>query len=218
MIAESHGVTLAWDESSGGNIEGYKVYFGLSTRAYSMSIDVSKATETTVFGFFEDKEHYAAVTAYYGFSESEFSNEVSYTIDDGVIAADDNCPNTPNGSSLGSCSKLIGDVPMGLLGSTSYFVTCTSDDDCEFYGGICQMDQEDFNNNGIGDVCECYADFNNSGKVNLTDLAKLKGEFGRTDCSSTLVCIADANTDNKVNLSDLIILKREFGNTGCPIT
>jgi hypothetical protein len=78
------------------------------------------------------------------------------------------------------------------------------------------MNQEDMNANGIGDACECYADFNNSGKVNLTDLGKLKAEFGRTNCSIPPVCQADANDDLKVNLTDLIILKSQFGKTGCP--
>jgi hypothetical protein len=60
----------------------------------------------------------------------------------------------------------------------------------------------------------CQADFTNDGKVNLTDLGKLKSEFGRTNCN-TEPCQADANNDGKVNLTDLGKLKSEFGRTNC---
>jgi hypothetical protein len=66
-----------------------------------------------------------------------------------------------------------------------------------------------------GDACNvCMADFTNDGKVNLTDLGKLKSEFGRTNCN-TVPCQADATNDGKVNLTDLGKLKSEFGKTNC---
>jgi hypothetical protein len=124
---------------------------------------------------------------------------------------DDNCPSIPNGPHRGTCVKDVG----GVLTNTG--VICYPGGTECATGQTCQLTQGDMNSNGIGDACECYADFNNSGKVNLTDLTKLKSEFGRTNCTSDPVCIADANDDNKVNLTDLGLLKSEFGKTNCPI-
>jgi hypothetical protein len=66
----------------------------------------------------------------------------------------------------------------------------------------------------------CLADCNGDGKVNLTDLGKLKSEFGRTNCNLEdpgFCCKADTNSDGKVNLTDLGNLKAEFGKTNCSI-
>jgi hypothetical protein len=215
MKVECYGRTLMWDESHDSSVVGYKVYYGLSPGVYILTIDVGFATEYKLCGFYEGMEHYAAVTAYNIFGgESDFSNEVSYPVDDGVSAAYDNCAGTPNGRYLGTCVNVSNGVPSGMQGgSRAYFVMCLSDDDCET-DEICQMKQEDYNNNSIGDACECYADFNNDGKVILSELLVLKSEFGKTNCA-TEGCRADFNGDKKVSLSDLMILKREFGRTNC---
>ena len=61
-----------------------------------------------------------------------------------VLSADDNCPLTPNGPALSTC--LAGDVG----------ATCLSDPDCDVSGGdgVCSLDQEDSDLDGIGDACE----------------------------------------------------------------
>lgn len=81
----------------------------------------------------------------------------------------------------------------------------------------CDMNQGDFDNNTIGDACECYADANHDGKVIMSDLVVLKNEFGRMDCETPPPCQADANGDGQVGLSDLVIMKTQFGKTGCPV-
>jgi hypothetical protein len=129
---------------------------------------------------------------------------------DQVVQDADNCPAAPNGPSLGTCLATIGDLTVASAAS------CREDADCG-EGAVCDRVQADTNANGIGDACECYADFNNSGKVNLNDLGKLKSEFGRTNCSTAPVCQADANDDLKINLTDLIILKAQFGKTSCTV-
>ena len=43
------------------------------------------------------------------------------------------------------------------------------------------MEQGDCNGNGIGDVCELYADMNEDGIVNGLDLAIFKNEYGLTE-------------------------------------
>jgi hypothetical protein len=91
--------------------------------------------------------------------------------------------------------------------------TCSSDTDCAT-GETCDLAQADFNSNGCGDACECYADIAVNGKVDLNDLVIMKGEFMKP-CPPSL-CTADLNDDNKVDLNDLVLMKREFNRTGCP--
>lgn len=127
---------------------------------------------------------------------------------DGVPNNLDNCKVKPNGSDKGTCAKAVSGVMMGTG------VTCTGTGNCAS-GEVCQMNLEDCNFNGIGDVCECYCDTNCDTKVNLTDLVNIKNEFNRTNCA-TNPCQADCNGDFKVNLSDLVIMKAEFLKQGCP--
>jgi hypothetical protein len=127
---------------------------------------------------------------------------------DGVGDACDNCTAKPNGPALGTCVKLVS----GLMSTSG--TTCSDDGDC-VAGETCDLAQEDCNSNGCGDACECYADITGtSGKVDLSDLVLMKGEF-TLPCPPSL-CNADLNGDNKVNLSDLVLMKREFNRTGCP--
>ncbi len=67
---------------------------------------------------------------------------------------------------------------------------------------------------------ECVANATGDTKVNLTDLGKLKSEFGRTNCVSSdpgKCCVADFDDNGKVNLTDLGKLKGEFGRTNCSV-
>jgi len=134
---------------------------------------------------------------------------------------DDNCPDTFNGPDVGTCVKTkAGMVVSYRVGDPKDFITCTSDADCEATDGTCQMEQGDCNSNGCGDVCECYMDCNNSGagdgKVTGSDLAVLKQEYGRFDCSEVDPCYADGNEDGKVTGADLSLLKNEYGRFDCP--
>ena len=66
---------------------------------------------------------------------------------DGVPDSQDNCPNKPNGPSLGTCSS-TSDKPG---------INCTSDADCAngcSSNGLCIKDQEDADSDGKGDVCD----------------------------------------------------------------
>ncbi len=130
---------------------------------------------------------------------------------DNATDAQDNCMEIPNGLWLGTCTYVTSGIVKARNGSE-----CFSDSDCQ-PGDVCSKNQEDCNFNNIGNVCECYADATNDGKVNLTDLGKLKSEFGRTNCSESPVCLADSNNDDKVNLTDMSLLKADFGRSGCPI-
>jgi hypothetical protein len=126
---------------------------------------------------------------------------------DGVGTLCDNCPYHPNGSVVGTCIKMIGNVPIGVE------KFCTGAGDCPS-NEICDMSQKDLNNNGVGEACECYADFNYDAKIDLADIVKIKPEYLTLDCNANS-CETDANYDNKVNISDLLILRAQFMRTNC---
>ena len=74
-------VSLAWDPSTGTNVAGYHVYYGVATGAYTNVVDAGDATNTTILGLEEDTTYFFAATAYDTSAlESIFSNEINYTI------------------------------------------------------------------------------------------------------------------------------------------
>ena len=63
----------------------------------------------------------------------------------------------------------------------------------------------------------CEANFDGNQSINFTDLAKIRTEFGRTDCNQPgKLCYGDINGDGAVNFTDLAITRSEFGRTDCP--
>ena len=132
---------------------------------------------------------------------------------DGICGDVDNCLTKPNGRALGTCVKIVSGVVIGTG------VNCTGYEDCE-EDEYCQMEQGDCNDNGVGDVCECYANFNypTDFKVNVSDLGVFKREYGRINCNTTPPpCEADGNNDGKVNAQDLGLFKNEYGRIDCPL-
>jgi hypothetical protein len=78
--ARAADVSLAWDPSTSANISGYKVYVGNVSRTYNAPITLANQTTYTVTGL-SAGTWYFAVTAYdIDGNESDFSNEVSTTI------------------------------------------------------------------------------------------------------------------------------------------
>lgn len=126
---------------------------------------------------------------------------------DGVINSADNCPRWPNGPGEGACIKMVGGIPIDTG------ITCIDNESCG-PEGICQMNQEDWDNNGIGDVCECYADCDNDTQVDIYDLIIMKSEFGRTGCNE-VACESDCDGDGNVGLFDLAIMKSQYGKNNC---
>jgi len=68
-------VTLEWQASS-GDIAGYKVYQGTSSRDYDVTLDVGNWTSVTIADLEDSEAYYFAVTAYdLEDNESGYSNE-----------------------------------------------------------------------------------------------------------------------------------------------
>lgn len=209
LISTCHGALLIWEKNNEPDLAGYKVYYRNSSKNYYESvIDVGMLTEHKLRNIKEDQTYYLTVTAYdFSGNESKPSEDIHHLVDDGIPDHEDNCPQIPNGPEVGTCSTTFGGVVIGTG------VICTSDADCED-GETCQMDQEDYNSNGIGDVCNCYSDFNEDGKVTVQDYSLMINEYSRYDCDEN-PCLADANHDGKVNILDLSLLKREFSRHDC---
>jgi fibronectin type 3 domain-containing protein len=72
---------LSWDPNGEGDLAGYRVYFGASSRNYGAPIAVGLGTTYTVSALPPGATYYFAVTAYNSRGyESLMSNEVSKTI------------------------------------------------------------------------------------------------------------------------------------------
>lgn len=75
-------VTLAWDQSSDTTVEGYKIYWGNSTRIYTNNVMVTNRTTTIVIvsNLVSGIPYFFAATCYATNGlESDYSNEVGYT-------------------------------------------------------------------------------------------------------------------------------------------
>ena len=130
--------------------------------------------------------------------------------DDGTQDGFDNCHDHPNGETLGTCVKETSGVVIGTG------VTCTAGGSECGSGETCQLEQGDYNENNIGDACECYANLDNDQEVGLFDLIIIKNEYGRSDCD-TNICESDIDEDGEVGLFDLIIMKSQYGRNDCPV-
>ncbi len=74
-------VTLAWNANPEPILGGYRLYYGQTSRNYTVVEDVGNQTTYTLFGLADDRPYYFAVTAYDSTNriESAFSNEVFLT-------------------------------------------------------------------------------------------------------------------------------------------
>ena len=79
VIAAS-SVTLAWNQSPGTNIAGYKIYFGTGSHTYTNTVNVGNVTNVMITALATDTTYYFAATAYDTSGlESDYSTEVAYT-------------------------------------------------------------------------------------------------------------------------------------------
>ena len=137
--------------------------------------------------------------------------------EDGIPNDQDNCPNHPNGLLLGTCTR-------DITGTT-----CTSNEECGIVGAesICSMSQEDTSppqGNGIGDACDCEANFDCDDDVDAADVEAFLVDFGRfqfnNPCRNDAPCNGDFQCDGDVDSDDVEKLLEDFGrfqfNNPCP--
>ena len=101
--AQAASVDLEWDANAEPELAGYKIYWGTSSSSYNSSKDAGSNTICTVTGLDEGTTYYFAATAYDGDgNESDYSNQVSYTVPfgdtdgDGVPNNTDAFPSDPS--------------------------------------------------------------------------------------------------------------------------
>jgi len=78
--------------------------------------------------------------------------------------------------------------------------------------------------NGIGDACECEADFNCDGNVDTADMTSFLDDFGRSNyfnpCSDNEPCYGDFDCDVNVDTDDVTLFLEDFGRSqyynSCP--
>jgi len=109
-VSAAQTVNLAWDPSPDSGVGFYRVHYGTTTGAYSLTTNSGTATSLTVSGLTEGVTYYFAVTAV-GTNqlESDFSNEVSYSV---PVA------NTPPTISAISNRSINEDANTGSIGFT----------------------------------------------------------------------------------------------------
>ena len=77
--AQTNSVVLAWDPSNGTNVVGYNIYYGYTSRVYSVKVNTGNVTNTTVILPYWDTNYFFVATAYnVSGTESVFSNEIVY--------------------------------------------------------------------------------------------------------------------------------------------
>ena len=127
---------------------------------------------------------------------------------DGVCFSVDNCPNHYNPGQENADSDWLGDA-------------------CDNCPGHFNPHQEDLyppGGNGIGDACECEADFDCNGNVDAGDVTAFLADFGRNQfnnpCSTGSPCNGDINCDHNVDATDVTKFLEDFGrnayNNPCP--
>ena len=67
---------LTWNAPTGVVVEGYKIYFGTTSRIYGTSVSVGNVLTYTLTGFQNGRRYYFTATSVKGSEESEYSNEV----------------------------------------------------------------------------------------------------------------------------------------------
>lgn len=77
-------VTLAWDPNPEPSVQGYRVYYGISSGFYTGVVDVGNRTDCVITGLEPGTTYYFACTAYSATGdESNFSGEIVYSTQGG---------------------------------------------------------------------------------------------------------------------------------------
>lgn len=81
QLPSTDSVTLAWDASPSPEVTGYRIYYGTETGRYTNSATVGNVTSASIVNLKWGATFYFVATAYDDTGlESDFSNEVAYTL------------------------------------------------------------------------------------------------------------------------------------------
>ena len=90
-------ITLSWDPVIAPDIAGYRVYYGTSSRAYDVTLDVGNWTSVTIADLKDGGTYYFAVTAYdLEDNESGYSSEVCINCASQPVEPDSDGNNMPD--------------------------------------------------------------------------------------------------------------------------
>jgi len=143
----------------------------------------------------------------------------------------DNCPADYNPDQEDIDCDGIGDICDGLIDCTEG-VDCDSEcdgiynqnDNCPNDYNPLQEDTYPPEGNGIGDACECEADFDCNGNVDAEDVTTFLEDFGRNQyndpCENGNQCKGDFDCNSAVDATDVTKFLEDFGrnqyNNPCP--
>jgi hypothetical protein len=114
----TQSLTLAWNPSSGPNVQGYKIYYGTASHQYDSTVSVGNVTTATIPGLVEGTTYFFAVTAY------DISNQESFFSDEAAVTIPTNPP--PTLSNLPSASTVAAgqDVTLSLTNAGAGALDC----------------------------------------------------------------------------------------------
>jgi hypothetical protein len=118
--AQSADVTLAWDANSESDLSGYRVFCGESSGNYSITHDIKSSdpnepppTTCEFTGLQEGKKYYFAAVAYNQNSQSNYSQEIAYTVP--VATAESDKDNDGYTEAQGDCNDTNPDIHPGAV-------------------------------------------------------------------------------------------------------
>lgn len=86
MVAFGAEATVSWDKNKESDLNGYKIYYGISSGNYNNVIDVGNNISYTVTNLDSNITYYFAITAYdLSGNESEFSEEVLWKLNSSPV-------------------------------------------------------------------------------------------------------------------------------------
>ena len=80
ILIKSSSAIVSWDKNSEDSVIGYKIHYGNASGNYTKVIDVSNSLKGTISNLENDKIYFVAVSAYSNETESELSDEISFTV------------------------------------------------------------------------------------------------------------------------------------------